>query len=60
MIDPTEADIQTRRVYYKKDWMKPTDYEYGFITGFSDKFVFVRYGVQTTSKSTRREDLYWG
>jgi len=59
LINPTGKDIHTRRVYYKKDWMQPGQYEYGFITGFNAKYVFVRYGSNTQSQSTRREDLYW-
>lgn len=59
MINPTEKDIGTRRVIYKKDWMTPKQWEYGFITGFNDHYVFVRYGTDLGSKATRREDLYW-
>ena len=57
MINPTEKDIG-RKVYYKRDWMRPEDYDYGVITSFNDTYVFVRYCNQTHSKSTRREDLY--
>jgi hypothetical protein len=31
--------------------------ETGVITGVSDRYVFVRYGAQETSKATRAEDL---
>jgi len=58
MIEPTEKDTN-RRVIYKKDWMTPKDWEYGFITSFNDTLVHVRYGVDTGSKGTYREDLYW-
>lgn len=58
MIEPTEADIG-KTVYYKKDWMKPKQYESGVITSLNISYVFVRYGTELQAKSTRREDLYW-
>ena len=59
MIEPTIEDIGTKKVYYKQNWMKPENYEYGFITGFNEKWVFVRYGTNTQSQATNRTDLYW-
>jgi len=58
MIEPTEKDIG-RRVIYKQRWMKPENWEYGIISSFNDKYVHVRYGAQSHSKATRREDLFW-
>jgi len=34
--------------------------EVGVVTSMNDSFVFVRYGTDTTSKATRREDLEKG
>ncbi len=59
MIKPTENDIGTKRVVYKQDWMTSKDWEYGVITGFNEYYVFVRYGSETQSKATKRENLYW-
>ena len=59
MIEPTRDDIG-KRVYYKQPWMKPSDYEYGTITGINDSFVFVRYGSDVQAKSTCRKDLFFG
>jgi len=58
MIEPDERDIG-RKVIYQREWMKPDDIEYGVITSFNDKYVFVKYGSDTHSKATRREDLGW-
>lgn len=55
MISPTEKDIG-RQVIYNNP---PSDKEYGYITSFNDKYVFVRYGKGSTSQATSREDLYW-
>jgi hypothetical protein len=51
MIQPTEIDIGRRVVYngYKK--------EEGVITSFNDRVVFVRYGDQTQSAGTFRNEL---
>jgi hypothetical protein len=59
MIEPVERDIGNRRVIYKKEWMTPKDWDYGIITSFNQLYVFVRYGHDTTSKATKREDLFW-
>ncbi len=58
MIEPIPEDIG-RRVIYKKDWMKPENYERGFITSFNLLYVNVRYGNDTISKGTYRKDLIW-
>ncbi len=58
MIEPTKEDIG-RSVIYKKDWMKPENYEHGFISSFNVLYVNVRYGNDLFSKSTHREDLIW-
>jgi hypothetical protein len=54
-ISPTEADIG-RKVIYRREWC---DVEYGFITSFNNKFVFVRYGRGSTSQATDPADLDW-
>lgn len=33
--------------------------EQGVITSFNDRYVFVRYGSNTTSQATSPEDLNW-
>ncbi len=60
MIEPTQEDIG-RTVYYKKEGMKPSEYEQGVITGYSPTghYVRVRYANKPHSESTRKEDLYW-
>lgn len=59
MINPTEADIG-RGVVYTGNYNGPL--EYGVITSFNDKFIFVRYSKQHPSQNgqaTAREDLEW-
>lgn len=56
MIDPTEEDVGRKVVYRDRSGSKV---EEGVITSFNATFVFVRYGSQTTSAGTRREDLEW-
>jgi len=58
MIEPTKNDIG-RKVIFKQDWMNPKDYEYGLITSFNNTYVHVRYGTDTGSKPTDRENLFW-
>jgi len=58
LIKVTEKDVG-RTVIYKKEWMTPRHWEYGVITSFNDSYVFVRYGADTHSKATRRQDLYY-
>lgn len=55
MINPKKEDIG-RNVTYKSYNTK----EFGVITSFNDSGVFVRYGTNTQSQHTRREDLKWG
>ncbi len=56
MINPGALDIG-RVVIYR---MAHTgEEEEGVITSFNDYCVFVRYGRDTGSKGTRREDLNW-
>ena len=58
MIEPTQADIGRKVVYTgNRAWNGPI--EEGVISSFNDHCVFVRYGAQTTSKGTAREDLEW-
>jgi hypothetical protein len=56
MIDPKPADIGRKVVYRDPGGWKV---EEGAITSFNDTCVFVRYGADTGSKGTRREDLEW-
>jgi len=58
MINPTMKDIG-RSVMYQKDWMSPDQIEFGEITSFNDKYVFVRYRCERQAKSTLRRDLKW-
>ena len=54
MINPTEKDIGRKVTYttYNKK-------EFGVITSFNDICVFVKYGSNTGSQATDREDLTW-
>jgi hypothetical protein len=51
----TEADIG-RAVVYRRPYCKV---EQGTITSFNDKYVFVRYGLGSTSAATDPSDLEW-
>lgn len=56
MINPEESDIG-RKVIYNAGYDGAKD-EYGRITSFNEKFVFVRYNPHgDTSAATKREDL---
>lgn len=50
---PTEKDIG-RKVVYRRPYCKV---EEGFITSFNDKYVFVRYGMGSTSAATDPQDI---
>ena len=56
MINPIGHDIG-RAVIYTGSHLKGV--ERGVITSFTDYFVFVRFGTQTTSQGCRRENLKW-
>jgi hypothetical protein len=56
MIDPKPADIGRKVVYRDRTGWKV---EEGVIMSFNDTCVFVRYGADTGSRATRREDLDW-
>ncbi len=56
MINPTTDDLGRKVIYHSPGGDKV---EEGVITSFNDRFVFVRYGSNTTSAATRREDLTW-
>ena len=57
MINPTDDDIGREVIYTAKHHgAKP---ESGVITSFNEHIVFVRYGRDTLSKGTAREDLNW-
>lgn len=43
-----------RKVVYRRPYCK---IEEGFITSFNEKYVFVRYGIGSTSQATERQDL---
>ena len=55
MIKPTQTDIGRKVVYAKNDQYRDT--EYGVITGFNDRVVWVRYGTNQTSAATDPADL---
>jgi hypothetical protein len=52
MINPTMTDIGRNVIYLPRN-------QVGVITSFTDKYVFVRYGMGATSAATRREELEW-
>ena len=58
MIKPTQADIG-RTVLYTGNRYRGGKIEPGVITSFNEHAVFVRYGADTGSKATSREDLEW-
>lgn len=60
MIEPKSTDVG-RAVIYRPEWQRyrKLDGERGVITSSNDAYVFVRYGDETGSKATRREDLEW-
>lgn len=61
-IEPTEADIGRKVIYCPGPTPHPRPFglsEEGYITGFNEHYVFVRYGSDTGSKATRRDHLYW-
>jgi hypothetical protein len=58
MIEPTKADIG-RTVVYTGNRYPGGKIEEGVITSINGSTVFVRYGSDTGSKGTRREDLEW-
>lgn len=56
MIEPTEADIGRRVIYRDRSGFVM---EEGTITSFNGWVVFVRYGADSHSKATDRDDLEW-
>lgn len=57
MIEPTEGDLGRRVIYRPRHttaW-----WEEGVVTSFNERYVFVRYGTQTTSMATLCEELEW-
>lgn len=54
-IHPTKTDIG-RAVVYRG---YAGEVEQGTITSFNDEYVFVRYGLGSTSAATRRDQLEW-
>lgn len=58
MIDPTDKDIG-RAVIYTGNRYPGGKIEEGVITSFNTHAVFVRYGSDTHSKGTSRQDLEW-
>jgi hypothetical protein len=58
MIEPTEADIG-RQVTYTGNRYPGGELEYGEITSFNSRAVFVRYWGDLRSKATSYEDLEW-
>lgn len=57
MIEPTESDVG-RRVVYRPRFAGAVSEE-GVVTSFNERYVFVRYGTQSTSAATLREELEW-
>lgn len=57
MIEPRTEDIGRKVVY--RDMGGRGKLEEGVITSFSEFYVFVRYGANTTSAPTNRKDLEW-
>jgi hypothetical protein len=53
---PKPADIGRKVIYRDPGGWKV---EEGVIASFNDACVFVRYGADTGSNGTRREDLEW-
>lgn len=58
MINPTDKDIG-RSVVYIGDRYPGAKPERGVIVAVTDHTVFVRYGADKHSRSTRRENLDW-
>jgi hypothetical protein len=58
MVDPTADDIG-RKVIYTGNRYPGGKSEEGVITSYNSYAVFVRYGADTTSKGTSRDDLEW-
>jgi hypothetical protein len=56
MIEPKENDIGRKVVYRDRYGWKV---EEGVITSFNDTNVFIRFGDDTGSKGTQRENLDW-
>lgn len=56
MIDPTGRDIGRKVIYHD---LSGAEVEEGVITSFTALYVFVRYGADSYSKPTRRQDLEW-
>jgi len=58
MIEPSNKDIG-RAVNYVGNRYEGGEIERGIITAVSEHYVFVRYGADSHSKSTLRDDLEW-
>lgn len=58
MIEPKQEDIG-RKVIYTGNRYSGGKLEEGIITSFNDHSVFVRYGNNSGSQGTSREDLEW-
>ena len=56
MISVSDKDIGRKVIYNSGHDVKQ---EEGVITSFNRFYVFVRYGDETQSKATSREDLFW-
>ncbi len=57
MILPDQTDVGRKVVYSPRGVIGRQ--EEGVITSYNDHCVFVRYGSDTGSKGTAREDLDW-
>lgn len=56
MIHPTPNDVG-RHVLYQSTVRERR--QRGVITSMNEFFVFVRYGADSASQATRRQDLEW-
>jgi hypothetical protein len=59
MIEPTPEDIGRGVVYRERGDFPGRKVEQGVITSFNSTVVFVRYGSNTGSAATARDDLEW-
>lgn len=56
-MNPENIEVGKKVVYTPFIGCDPEMREEGVITGFNDRFVFVRYGNDVSSKATFPEDL---
>jgi hypothetical protein len=59
MIRIEEAELERNVMYIPFDRCDDKLIEYGIITGWGDRYIFVRYGTDEHSKSTPPERLFY-